>query len=90
MVLINTNSDADVNIFIEEENRKYRLRYEIRKSISDDLTAKIFARLLKSYSLGRSFADANSEPAIRQKARLMSIIFKNEYGLSSTIIDLIF
>lgn len=87
MALTDTISiDADVNIFIEVDRSNYRLRYEIRKSITEELTQIIRDRMSKSFSLGRNYPDAYTEVAIQQKANLMQTIFTNEYGLSSSII----
>jgi len=87
MALADTiNVDADVNIFTEVERSNYRLRYEVRKSITEELLQIIRNRMSKSYSLGRSYPDAYTEGAIQQKANLMQTIFTNEYGMSSSII----
>jgi hypothetical protein len=77
------------NIFYSNSNNEYRLRYEIKGTLDASIVAAIQSRLLKSYSLGRTWPDAYSTAGITQKAKLMSMIFKNEYGITSEIVNTI-
>ena len=81
--------DADVNIYLEPYKSGFRIRYEIKKILTSDLTTTIYNRMLKSFSLGQNFLDAFTQDGINQKASLMQLIFRNEFGLSSAIINLI-
>ena len=87
MVTINT----DVTIYIEGEGEgsAYTVRYELRTTLVDTITTNIVNRLRKSFNLDRKLPDAYTESAILRKAELMKSIFRSEYGLSATIVDLI-
>ena len=78
-----------VNIFYSSINNEYSLRYEFKGSLDPTLMPLIQSRLLKSFSLGRNWPDAYSAAGIAQKAKLMSMIFKNEYGITSEIVNTI-
>lgn len=80
----------DVIIYIDlQADNIYRLRYEVGADIDAATQAAIRTRLLKSFSLGREFPDARIELSILRKSKLMQTIFKDEYGMTSTIINLI-
>lgn len=78
--------NEDVTIYVQVVGSTYNLRYELQKQISPAIVRSIDARLLKSFSLGRSFADAYTQPGIDQKAQLMKNIFFHDYGLTAKVI----
>ena len=81
---------TDITIYIDPQTADtFRLRYEVTATLDDATLATIQARLLKSFSLGRDFPDARLEAAILRKSKLMQTIFKDEFGLTTTIINLI-
>ena len=77
----------DIVIYAEGKNNSYRIRYEIRSNVSKPNSDRIRLRLLKSFSLGRSYPDARTKRAATQKATLLQRIFDREFGLTSTIIE---
>jgi hypothetical protein len=77
------------HIFYSSSNNEHRLRYEIKGTLDSAIVAAIQTRLLKSYSLGRTWPDAYNAAGIARKAKLMGMIFKNEYGITSEIINTI-
>jgi len=79
-------ADTDFIIYAQGENEKYRIRYEVRRSYSDQILTKLRQRLLKSFSLGRDYVDARTEQAATQKAELMQRILDNEFGYTSRIV----
>jgi hypothetical protein len=85
MVITNT----DITIYIEGAGVAYTVRYEVRSTLTDVISASIAVRLRKSFNLNSTIPDAYTEPAILRKADLMKSIFRSEYGLSATIVDLI-
>jgi hypothetical protein len=81
---------TDVTIYIDPQaSNTFRLRYEVGGEIDAVTQHVIRTRLLKSFSLGREFPDASIALNILRKSKLMQTILKDEYGLSSTIINLI-
>jgi hypothetical protein len=81
---------TDITIYIaSQSDDNFRLRYEATATLDDATLSIIQARLLKSFSLGREFPDARLEANILRKSKLMQTIFKDEFGLSTTIINLI-
>jgi hypothetical protein len=81
---------TDITIYIaSQSDDNFRLRYEATVTLDDATLSIIQARLLKSFSLGREFPDARLEANILRKSKLMQTIFKDEFGLSTTIINLI-
>jgi hypothetical protein len=78
-----------VNIFYSSINNEYRLRYEIKGALDASRVTSIQLRLLKSFSLGRNWPDAYNAAGIAQKAKLMGMIFTNEYGITCEIINTI-
>jgi hypothetical protein len=81
---------TDITIYIDPQaDETFRLRYEVNATLDDNTLNTIKTRLLKSFSLGRKFPDARLETVILRKSKLMQFIFKDEYGLSTAIINLI-
>lgn len=90
MVTQVTRETADVVVFTEGNPvDNYRVTYEIRAGLTDDILAAIETRLRKSFSLGQKFPDAYNLRGIDKKAALMQQIFENEYGLTSVVVSLI-
>lgn len=86
--LTQTDTRNDVVIYLNSNRSdKWRVRYEILTDVTDQIRTAIDVRLQKSFSLGRIWPDANSEKAALQKAKLMQNIFKLEFGLTSTVIN---
>jgi hypothetical protein len=81
---------SDITIYIKQQlDTTFILQYEVNITLDVDTLANIKTRLLKSFSLGREFPDARLEAAILRKSKLMQTIFKDEFGLTNTIINLI-
>lgn len=90
MVTQVTRDTADVVIFTEGNSvDNYRVTYELRVTLTNEIETAIETRLRKSFSLGQSFPDAYNLRGIDKKATLMQNIFQNEYGLTSVVVSLI-
>lgn len=83
-----TTTEFDVTIYIEQaRNNEFRVRYEFRTTVTPNIQEQVRQRLLKSFSLGRSFPDARTQNAARQKGRLMQTLLKNSFGYNSNIVE---
>jgi hypothetical protein len=81
---------TDITIYITPQtDGNFRLRYEVNTAFDNDTLTAMRTRLLKSFSLGREFPDARLAVAILRKSKLMQSIFNDEFGLTTTIINLI-
>lgn len=84
-----SGQEAQVAIYAERIGAVYRLRYEIQVLITDTVRQSIETRMLKSFSLGRTWPDSYTENGIRQKARLMQGIFRQDFGLVASVIEIL-
>lgn len=82
-----TTQPSDVTIFLERRGDEYRARYEIRVAASAETIQRIRQRMLQSFSLGRSYPDARSVGSIRQKGRLMQMVFQSNFGYRADIVE---
>jgi hypothetical protein len=81
-------AEADFSIYIVRfTSDSFKLRYEASGSINQSILTVIETRMKKSFALGKDIPDAYDKKSIRNKANLMQIIFRDEYGYSSIIID---
>jgi hypothetical protein len=79
----------DVVIYAERAGPAFRVRYELQIMITAPVKKLIDDRLLRSFSLDRSWPDSYTERGIRQKAKLMQNIFRQDFGLNANIIEIL-
>lgn len=84
-----SGQESDVAIYAERSGAAYRLRYEIQIMVTDPVRQAINARMLKSFSLDRTWPDSYTERGIKQKAQLMQTIFRQDFGLRASIIEVL-
>jgi hypothetical protein len=79
----------DVVIYAERAGTAYRVRYEIQIMLTATVKKLVDERMSRSFSLGREWPDSYTERGIRQKAKLMQNIFRQDFGLNASIVEIL-